>query len=724
MKRQLGFGLLEILIAMVVLGVAVVGLVAFSKSALIASQDGRRYEIAMRLAESKLDEFRNFNSATSAAAPLTTYESILPNLVGIKRVYSNDEYTLTWDVVDKFWNITSSDWQDNVPPSGYTAPTSGQKTVTVFVSWKDSGGIDKKLQLASNISPTSSLLKPDLNGGLDSSRTGPKAIYTKGSIPDVVAIALDDNGNNKETSKPLPHISGGSSSSRTIQFDTTTYQTTGTTSNSKAVQDYATVYCNCSTASDLEKAYLPAQLDYIESYQVQYWKAGDQVSKAIGTLDGNDNEQETLCPVCCREHNDVSTSSKNFFEYYSPLNTDRASTRYRDNTEGGLALTSSGEYVDACRFIRIDGYYRPAPDWHLIALTTLSSHFLSNDTNRENYKEYIAYAVKEHTKWQRKAFCGKGDDNWSWPATSKPAPIKSFSTWLTDNDIDITTTLSTSINKTTQLMSRGIYVDTMSPSYLDEVFKSLDCNPISLPEPDLTKIPFQDVNMTLLSEWSSNSTNGDIISNQPIKTIVDPDHGYYGNYSRGLLTAKSTTFTGAGTPPKDVPITITAKSYQGNSGVVGVPVLQADIDNLISSDMLVSINAQAQETEYLFVVQCLRRKKNGSGAENCADTIQPDIRVQGGLSVACNRISAPGNTSTAVYACTGAPGTSFTLDFSKSLFQVTATYNPLSTVVLALPAVGGSQTTQLCVMMVEEALKAANPSTSTTCSPTTTTPTP
>ena len=53
MKRQLGFGLLEILIAMVVLGVAVAGLVTFSKSALVASQDGRRYEIAMRLAESK-----------------------------------------------------------------------------------------------------------------------------------------------------------------------------------------------------------------------------------------------------------------------------------------------------------------------------------------------------------------------------------------------------------------------------------------------------------------------------------------------------------------------------------------------------------------------------------------------------------------------------------------------------------------------------------------------
>lgn len=53
MKGQKGFGLLEILITLVVLGVGIVGLVAMSKSALTVSQDGRRYETAMRLAESK-----------------------------------------------------------------------------------------------------------------------------------------------------------------------------------------------------------------------------------------------------------------------------------------------------------------------------------------------------------------------------------------------------------------------------------------------------------------------------------------------------------------------------------------------------------------------------------------------------------------------------------------------------------------------------------------------
>nr|WP_270835444.1 prepilin-type N-terminal cleavage/methylation domain-containing protein [Aeromonas sp. QDB30] len=77
MKRQKGFGLFEILVTLVVLGVGVVGLVMLSKSTLTASQDGRRYEIAMRLAESKIEEFRNFNSLVTATAPLTAYTAIM-----------------------------------------------------------------------------------------------------------------------------------------------------------------------------------------------------------------------------------------------------------------------------------------------------------------------------------------------------------------------------------------------------------------------------------------------------------------------------------------------------------------------------------------------------------------------------------------------------------------------------------------------------------------------
>lgn len=135
MKGQKGFGLLEILITLVVLGVGIVGLVAMSKSALTVSQDGRRYETAMRLAESKLDEFRNFNSVVNATAPLTAYNQIASANSTV--TLSGEAYSVGWTVTNQYLN--GSTWQ-NVAPAGYRLSYPGRKAITVNVGWTDSEG--------------------------------------------------------------------------------------------------------------------------------------------------------------------------------------------------------------------------------------------------------------------------------------------------------------------------------------------------------------------------------------------------------------------------------------------------------------------------------------------------------------------------------------------------------------------------------------------------------
>ncbi|MFM4669629.1 prepilin-type N-terminal cleavage/methylation domain-containing protein [Aeromonas media] len=554
MKRQQGFGLLEILITLVVLGVAVAGLVSLSKSALTASQDGRRYEIAMRLAESKIDEFRNFHSEAD-------YNAIANG--SASKTMSNDLYTLTWTKTDKYWNSATSAWQ-NTAPAGYLLPTSGRKQITTTVSWINSTGQLTSVALTGDVSPVEALTSGGFNGGLDTARTGPKVTHTPGQLPDVVSVDLG-NGSKQETSKPLPHISGKSSNSLLIQFDNVTYQTTGNSSTKQAQQDTATASCSCSRSGS-GNAYQPIFPYYDSSAKAQYWaflkdQNGVQktVSKPVGVLNGSN--QEDLCPSCCRDHYDVTNTG--FFGYFDPLNPSRS--------------IPSGAYNDACRFVRIDGYYRPAPDWHLASLTIFSANFLNDPTNLTNYKAYITDVVTTYAKWQQTTFAGKNDSSWFTAAVSSPA-IQSFNDWLAvkySNAIPAVnnTTLTTAIGSK-QLISRGIYVDIMSPSYLsDEVFKG------GATAPDLTKIPFQDVNMTLLSDWSSSDSSKASVTSLPIATIVDPDNNYYGTYSRGMLNAKSTTITGSGTPPPDNPVTITARSYRDNFGVVGAPVLSQDINS-------------------------------------------------------------------------------------------------------------------------------------------------
>ena len=688
MKTQKGFGLLEILITLVLLGVGVAGLVALARGMLASSQEGRRYEIAMRLAESKLDEFRNFNEVRNATLPLTAYKDIAA--ASSSQSLSDDDYTLDWTVSDQYLN--GGAWS-TIRPASYPYDYPERKLIVVTVRWDDNSDDPRFLQLAGAISPTGSFTSEQTGDGLVKPREGPEVDYTKGSVPDVVAIALG-NGSNKETSKPLPHISGGSSSSRTIQFDTATYQTTGNVSNRQAVQDTTTVYCSCTFSGGVGKAYQPTLPKYIESDEVQYWKAGNQLDKFVGALEGNsDNQQESLCPSCCREHYDVN--SQGFAGYFAPLNTSRARYRLSGST---LVAASSGDYLDACRFIRIDGFYRPAPDWRLASLTSFSASFLNDAINLANYQAYVAYVVTEHTKWQKTAFSGNTDSSWSVPSSS-PA-IETFNTWLAANRAGSSTTaLSTTVG-TRQLISRGIYVDIMPPSYLnDEVFKG------NVTEPDLAKVPFQDVNMTLLSEWSSSDSNKGSVTSQPIETIVDPDNNYYGTYSRGVLTAKSTTYSG--TPPTDSPITITVKSYQGNSGVVGAPVLPEDISTAMTSTMQVSIQAQAVASLH-GIIECLQLETKVAGNGNVTNKTVSCKATSIGLTVGVNNANVTcqvldlGNPAKPNYSCSGTPGSSFTLALSKSGYQITP-----DTQTFTLPASGSS--VGGCVMMVQQTLLTASP---------------
>ena len=194
MKKHKGFGLLEILITLVLLGVGVAGLVSLARGMLSTAREGGRYEIAMRLAESKLDEFRNFNEIRTATPPLTAYKDISTG--SNNQSLSYDNYGVSWTVSDQY--LDGGAWT-TTKPAAYLYDYPQRKLIVVTVTWNDNGGDSRFLQLAGAISPTGSFTKEETGDGLVKPRDGPKVDYTKGSVPDVVAIELGD-GNNKETS--------------------------------------------------------------------------------------------------------------------------------------------------------------------------------------------------------------------------------------------------------------------------------------------------------------------------------------------------------------------------------------------------------------------------------------------------------------------------------------------------------------------------------------------
>lgn len=648
MNRQKGFGLLEILITLVVLGVGIVGLVSMSKSALKVSQDGRRYETAMRLAESKLDEFRNFNGVMTATAPLTAYNQITSASAAV--TLSGEPYSLAWTVTNQYLN--GSTWQ-GAAPAGYRLSYPGRKAVTVNVGWSDSEGQSHTLQLTGNISPIESLSTDQLNGGLNTARQGPKVNYTPGVAPDVISVELGD-GNKQETSKPLPTVTSKDGQvGKLVQFETVTYKPEVGGNTQQVLQDMASVSCSCSYGSSLT-AYLPGQVYSSASNQL-YWKAGAMQNKPTGTLDSSVNGQPTLCTSCCKDHFDGSGSS--FDNFYAPLNTARV--RYNS----ALSTVTSGKYVDACRFVRLDGFYRPLPDWNLVKVVVTTADFLAKPANQASYQKYIKYVVKTYIDWQKSTL------NWTQGASAMLPTITDFSAWLALNAEtggDTTTGITVSTG-TAQLIARGIYVDVLDPAYLVGIDTSVTDY--------LTKVPFQDINLTMLAEWTmgpltlltGSAIDYAVVTNEAVKTVVDLNNYYFGSYSRGYMTAKKST-KDSSQILRDVVVRVTA--YQGNSGITASLISPRDQSLALSADMEVKIDVEQQASPTMKVsgrIQCLERGKgnNNPPPEACGKNAFNNLSISTPNSGATCRVDKPqANNQPAAYLCEAPENSTLVINLS------------------------------------------------------------
>ncbi|HAT6344611.1 TPA: prepilin-type N-terminal cleavage/methylation domain-containing protein [Aeromonas hydrophila] len=699
MKGQKGFGLLEILITLVVLGVGIVGLVAMSKSALTVSQDGRRYETAMRLAESKLDEFRNFNGVVSATAPLTAYNQIASASAAV--TLSGEAYSVGWTVTNQYLN--GSTWQ-NVAPAGYRLSYPGRKAITVNVRWTDSEGQAQALQLAGNVSPIESLSSDQLDGGLNTARQGPKVNYTPGVAPDVISVELGD-GNKQETSKPLPTVTSKDGLvGKLVQFETVTYKPAAGGNTQQVLQDMASVSCSCSYGSSLS-AYLPGQAYSSASNQL-YWKSGSLQTKTTGTLDSSVNGQPTLCTSCCKDHFDGSGSS--FTNFYAPLNTSRV--RYSSS----LSTANSGKYVDACRFVRLDGYYRPLPDWNLVKVVVTTADFLAKPANQASYQKYIKYVVKTYIDWQKSTL------NWTQGASATLPTITDFSAWLATNaEAGGDTTTGITVNTgTAQLIARGIYVDVLDPVYL----VGIDTSAVDY----LTKVPFQDINLTMLAEWAmapqslltGNATDYAAVTNETVKTVVDLNNYYFGSYSRGYMTAKKST-KDSNQVLQSVTVRVTA--YQGNSGITASLISPRDQSLAQTADMLVKVDTGSQTVPTVSVsgwIQCLTR---GTGGKNpppvaCSKNTFNRLSITTPNSGATCRIDYPqANNQPAAYLCTAPANSTLAINLAYS--------NQGSTTYMLQPPSFSVQMTQQsnnqvlsgpCSLLVDNGVTSA---TSLTCTP-------
>ena len=195
--RQQGVGLIEVMIALVVLVIGILALGSLQLDLLQSGSDAKARTVATALAKERMEQFRAFANAGEFAA--------IVDGSAAAETHDNVSYTATWDE---------------------TTDASGSfKEVEITVSWTDDVGNSREIKIEGIINSTPPIDSARLVANSDDPEA-PVVTHKPGALPSVVAvpvvtISVAGTGTVKEATKPKPQtISLGQGTSTVLtRFD-------------------------------------------------------------------------------------------------------------------------------------------------------------------------------------------------------------------------------------------------------------------------------------------------------------------------------------------------------------------------------------------------------------------------------------------------------------------------------------------------------------------------
>lgn len=628
--RQSGYGLVEVLVAALIMAVGFVALAKMQTGLIGSATDARDRTVATKLANERLEAMRGFSSGAqyraidSSATPET-----LASLGGTS-------FQRSWTVA-RYRYEPDPNADGNPADAGFvlmadnTADVSGQpefKQVTVTVGWTNAAGEAKQVALADIISSA------DPRDGLSTARedadsqvTPAVRIYKpdeEGVIP--IAIGQTDAGDDLAAAasnpKPKQYAEG---STGTTRFTVQNFVNDQTNPLLQSSIDFAYASCVCKQAglsTTTNPAYEPTYWDGL-----RYVPPKAVVGKPTGVRHSGVDQNAPLCDTCCRDHHDATASQVRYDPFRTDARLGNGDHAHYDPAVGFASpvTATGGVYAESCRLVRVDGIYRVATDTRLEDLAMLRLDRATSppslaDATVDAYANYARDFVAE-------AFAAKDA---GYPGAGLPSPradlapdyelaaASPYGSLFMDEDRDapVTLALSPSPGKAS-LAARGLYIDWLSPKALERIAcigqSTTQCLPYSGMSL-LQMVPFVAVNLTDLSNWSSTAPTKASVRNDPIPLSgKGKGNNNTTNFVRGEVTAVS-----------DGQAVTTTTITRSNSGVV-------DTRAIDPQDLAFSLSDQEE-----FVIgtaptspdapgQLIVQIGDGTGDRNFADL---DIKVE------------------------------------------------------------------------------------------------
>ena len=574
-----GFTLLEVLIGMVIFAIGMLALAQLQGNLSKSSADSNARSVAVNIAEETIEAARTFAQVTGGVG-VNAFNNIVTGTSTTSRGGIN--YSVAKVVTNYYYqppgSLNGSGTFTTTKPANQV--NADMKMLQLTVSWGtgQTFQIDKSQANANlgsgSISMTdliSSITSPSggkvLLNNTANELYGPPVNYTPGQNPDIVSIQLGQN-RFKESTKPEPKVFNANERVET-QFDVVTYSQDNEGATFLRREEFVAVACECtlhSPGGSTEGGLRPTL------WNGNNYTEGEFVSKAYGTSnrDNSTNYQSEYCGVCCADHHDGGTGTKDdggdtARSKYNPF---RAASDYRTGADGaaaligdhkhyqlgGITLANDGDtYYEACRLVRKDGFFRVGQDLRQEGLNSFPASYLDDGSEVTVYSGYVTGAVA--------GFKGAAGDGYELSPPILTTPLLTVpEVAFPGSKITNRTPLSTFVPASSpqQLRSRGIYIDYLSDelrtiiSCLDSGKTGQACG-VGASNSALEVIPFFDVQLTWLGRWNEYQVN------VPISVSNDAAIATGNTHDRG----KARLTSGSGNSD------ITFKVNRGNLGLTG-----------------------------------------------------------------------------------------------------------------------------------------------------------
>jgi len=474
--KQLGFSLIEIMIAVLVLAIGILAVSKLQSSLIKSGSDANQRSIAANIAQKKIDDLKRFihlntnnygnwsdlaiDSVTSLKGPVSLAFAHIANneggrvLPGTQSVGSNLNYNLSWSVIDYYYSGLNNS-ATTVAVTTYPS----YKLAHVAVSWDGVGDNTNSIVSFDSIIYRYAPISTALGDALTTGNTGPTDKFT-GHTGGGTPVILDTGDVQIGTLGEVAKSRKGNSN--LVEYESLTYDPTNNKVNRR--DQFSTVACVCEDGS-----------------------ASDSTQHLVGYLTWNNVDKNLV----------------------SLLATETYTTEYSERDSGGEGATSAFEChlcckdgkdsksIDfginpdvhkVCRLKRTGGVLAVYPDWKLIGYNIVPEEFLNTTTNSKLYSTYVENVVRYAASIERTSGATYFLNTYS---DINSSLLTYASSYIADGTNYKQLANGTSLN----LQARAIYMDEVP----DGVYEGTTYSTTNVP---MDRIPFYEVSLTKLVGWA------------------------------------------------------------------------------------------------------------------------------------------------------------------------------------------------------------------------------